>query len=281
MLNNQRIIWSDNGTLKDLSKELNDFRANTKVIPIVAAEDDIFIGSDLPFTTRYIDVSVANTAASLVSVEIWFGRQWVPAVDVIDYTLEAAGTKTLSQSGYLQWSTDRLKGWDREQDSADVTGLAGTSIYNFYWVKLSFSGNLLAGTALNYIGHRFSTDSTLYDIYPDLNNTSILTAFEAGKTTWKEQHFVAGEYIIRDLKNRQVILSDAQLLVPEAFQDASCHRVAEIIYTAMGKGYSEAATKAHNAYLEAMSQRFPLIDRAGDGHNLDDDRFLGIGFMRR
>ena len=81
MITNQRVIFSENGTLTDISYEMDDFRANSVTIPFVAAEDKIYIGAELPFNNKYFDVETVNDAASVMSLEIWFSQEWVSAVD--------------------------------------------------------------------------------------------------------------------------------------------------------------------------------------------------------
>lgn len=109
MITNQRILWDDDGTETDLSVALNDFRTGSQVIDFVAADDKLYIASDMPFNHKWIEASVVNDAASVVTVENWFGGSdgWVSAVDIIDRT--SVGGVSLAQSGVIQWKTNREK----------------------------------------------------------------------------------------------------------------------------------------------------------------------------
>ena len=71
----QRIIWSDNGTLRDISAVLNDFRRGTQVLALVGAEDKIYVASEMPFNHKYFDVSVANAVACDITVKTWNGSE--------------------------------------------------------------------------------------------------------------------------------------------------------------------------------------------------------------
>lgn len=279
MIQNQRIIHNDNGTLIDYSVELNDFRAGTATIPIVAAEDYIYIGSDLPFNHRYLDISTANDQASVISVEIWYANDWHAAVDEIDRT--ASSGATLATSGILQWTTDKDKGWDIEQESEDVTGLTGTNIYNMYWIRLSFSADLKNTTTINYVGNKFSNDDELYSFYPDLNQASLRTAFETGKTNWNEQQLMAARILIADLKKRNIIRGGQQILDYELFKEPSIHKVAQIIYGAFGEAYKPNMETAKKAYDDSINIKYFNIDYDNNANLNPDERNLQTGFMRR
>lgn len=275
MLVNNRVIHSDNGTLRDLSVALNDLFASNSTLDIVAAQDKIYLGSDLPFNHRHIQVSTPNDQAATISeVAIWNGSEWVPAVDVKDGT--AVAGVTLAQSGILSWVTDREEGWNREQSTEDIAALSTLKIYDLYWVRLTFSANLKASTALSYVGHKFSNDSQLSGYYPDLNRSATKTAFAAGKTTWDEQAILAAEEIIRDLRKAELIQSPAQIANWEMLQEASVHKTAEIIVSAFGEKYEENRELARKRYEEAMESLaiLPAIDKDADGHHDDSDKFV-------
>lgn len=279
MIQSQRVIFSDNGTLKDISLEVNDYTSSAYTLPLVASEDYIYIGSDLPFNSRYIDITTANDQASSVSVAIWWGNEWVNAVDVIDRT--ASSGITLVSSNVLQFTPNKLKGWDRESDSEDVTGLTGSYIYDFYWVRLAFSDDLKLTTAINYIGWKFSKDSDLYRFYPDFNNATLKTSFAAGKTDWDDQSFAAAEYIISDLKDMNIIFSPNQILDWESFQIPSIHKTAEIICQGLGSPYNANKLEARNAYKESIKSKIKNIDKNRDALIDDEERQIKQIFMTR
>lgn len=280
MINTQRVIYSNNGVMGDLSLVLNDYRARSVVIEPVATEDYIYIASDLPFNHRYIDVKVPNDVSAVVKVQIWFGGEWVDAVDVIDQT-DVSGAP-LAQSGIISWKTPRLKGWDRELDSEDVTGVSVVGIYDYYWIRLSWSATLLDETELNYIGHKFSSDDVLASYYPDLMNNSVRGLFDSLATTWDEQHFMAAEAIIRDLKAAGSIKSGSQILDYEMFELAAVHKVAEIVYKGLGKAYDEERKSSRDQYVKAMGNKFMNLDYDADGNLSDVEKSTqSVGFMKR
>jgi hypothetical protein len=258
----QRVLFSDNAVEKDITMAVSSYRSSGYVLPIVAAEDAIFIASDLPFNHKWIEMSVVNDVTSVISIANWFGGSdgWKSCVDVID------STDGLKQSGYITWKTDKLKGWNLELDSDTVTGITNPAIYNMYWLRLKFSVNLKATTKVKAICNKFSDDTILTDYYPDLANTDLMTAFEAGKTTWNDQHFIAAEIIIRDLKKMNVIKSASQLMNFELFAEAGAHKVAETIYNALGKPYLDQRANAKKAYEAAINVNMFNIDNDRTGN---------------
>lgn len=277
MLTGQRVFFSDNGTLSDLSRALGDIFNQNQSLTIVAAEDKLFIGSDQPFNHRYVQVHTPNANASVLSVDIWSGSAWVPAVDVLDGT--STGGKTLAQTGVIQWSTDRNSGWEREADSSDVTGLTGTNVYDMFWVRFSFSANTSA-KQLSYMGHKFGNDDFLGGYYPDLVRTKLIASWETGKTTWDDQQILASEELIRDLRKRRYALSGSQVFDWELFSVPAIHKCAHIIMSGLGPDYADRAIEAQEAYQNELENTMAGIDRNRDGRLSIEERKPAVGLRR-
>ena len=278
MLTGQRVILSDNTVLSDLSRSLGDLFSTNSTLAIVATEDALFLGSDQPFNHRYIKVSTANTSTAAVAVSIWTGSAFTAAVDVIDFT--SVGGKTLAASGIIQWTTARTSGWVRVADSADVTGLTGTAIYDMFWTKMTFSANLYASTALAYIGQKFSDDSLLGGYYPDLVRSKLMAAHTSGKTNWDEQHVLAGEELVRDLRVRRYVTSGAQVFDWELFAVPAMHKCANIIMAGLGEDYADRATDAQEAYQSELENTMAGLDRNKDGRLSQEERAPVVGLRR-
>ena len=276
---NQRIIHGDNATLVDKSKELNDFVSGEATFPIVAADDYIYIGSDLPFNHRYfLAGSTVNANVSAISIDIWDGNEWEPAVDVVDYT--SVGGATLAQSGYIRWTVDRNGFFGQEDTTEDITDLATLKIYDFYWVRLSFSADLTAGTALKYVGFKFAEDDDLALLYPDLNLSATKSAFTSGKTNWNDQHFLAAEEIIRRLRKKHIVWSRNQILDWEQFYEAGIHKAAELIMTPFGDDFEDNRQRAVKKFETAMNLGTFITDRDEDGQIDERERRFYAGLQR-
>lgn len=237
--------------------------------PIPHNSDDSGAGSITGVQTT------AGTLGATVSVDIWFGNQWVPAVDLIDETVG------LSTTGRIQWNTNYVKGWDVELRSFDVTGLSTTEIYNMYWLRLSWDNDFKPTASLKYLGQKFANDDILFSFYPDLARTNVMTGFEAGKTNWNEQHYMSAEHIIRDLKKRNIIKARQQILDYGLFVDASCHKLAEIVYSSFGIPYFDMVKAARTNYKEAIDIKYFNTDLNADGRLDPYERCIQAGFGTR
>ena len=248
----------DTGSLTDLSVNLNDFDANASVIALTTT-GFLYIGSDYPFGGRYFDVSVANSNASTLSVELWTGNNttWVAATDVIDET--SSGGITFAQSGKITWKKDLSTNW-RIEATEDIPELSTFAIPEMYWARLKVSADLSGTTALKSVLWKFSEDADIDHFYPKLNSNG-LNRFKSGKTNWDEQHFRAGEAIIRELKRQEYTVSENLILSFDLFNEASVHKVAEIVFNGFGKSFEQDRDDARKYFVDAMDLTNFLVDK--------------------
>ena len=273
MILDQRVFHERGGVFTDISVLVNDFRIGDYVFPYEVG-DHLYIASLAPFNNIWFELAELNVVADAVpTVEMWWGNSWAEAVDVIDQT------GGLTSSNRLQWNTDFFKGWDRSQRSAEIPALITLNIYNMFWVRISWDKNLTPTTKISYIGQRFSNDEILYSFYPDLVN--LKTAYQQGKTNWNEQHYMAAEQVVRDLRTRNIIANRGQILDHELFINAACHKVAEIVYAGCGKAYTEQHKQARVAYNEALNIKFYNVDKFMDGRLEPADSRFSTGYLSR
>lgn len=237
----------------------------------------VYIGSPAPFNNIWFQFvpGALNILASAPTISSWFGNQWVSVVDIVDTT------DSMTKSGRISWNTDRLKGWDIEQTSEDVSGLTSFKIYWKYWLRMSFANDFSGGTQLQYVGQKFSTDADLFAVYPDLNNSELLDSFESGKTTWDLQHFVAASEIVRELRAKNIIKNSSQILNWELIKMASIHKVAEIAYRGFGRPYFDQMKQAAQDYKSAININFYDIDKSGNGSLEPGERGISASYGRR
>lgn len=262
----------------DISQVVNDFRDGSYAFAYTAGQY-LYVGGEVPFNQLWVEPLTFNSVASVLSVSTWWARSWVPVVDLVDGTSPAG--KGLARAGRVQWALDRVKGWDVEEDSADVTGLSGTAIYWMYWLRMSWSATLSSSTKLAYVGQRFSSDLDLFGSYPDLNNADLMTSFAAGKTDWGEQAYMAAEAIARTLIGRKIILSRGQIFDDARLVEPSVHKTAELVYRGMGKAFEANRLAAAQDYAKAMNQDFFRVDRNGDGRLDAGDKRHSTSFLTR
>lgn len=276
-----RMIYSNNGVLSDLSSTLNSIAVGSSVIPVVAAEDALYVASDLPFNHLFIRVSAANALASVMTVSLWDGSAFTAAVDLQDGT--ATGGVTLAASGIVQWKLDKDSSWAKRDTDDGITGLTTLKIYDLYWAKITFSADLTGTTALSYVGHRFASEDDLKVFYPDLVLSSTKDKFESGKTDWNDQLIWATEFVIRALKaspNLDIkIASASQLLDYSLWTEATLHRCAEMIFIAFGDAYKDDRDRARKDLKDSMDvgqARLDLNRNTRLDPSLEEPRAVGV-----
>lgn len=281
MLHDQRIFFSDNGSLTDVTKELNDFRSGSFAMSYTTGEDYLYIGSDWPFNSKFFEITgTANAITAAASVEYWGGENdgWKSALDILDFS--DSGGASLAQSGHITWKRDRDEAWVLQDKSEEIPELSLiTGIYRFFWLRISWDQSFTA--TLAHVGNKFSSDDELYSIYPDLSNAGLKTQWEAGKTDWNEQTYVAAEEIVRDLKSGGIIHSASQLLDFELFRNPSIHKTAELIYTGMGKAYAEDRNAARDRYKESIDRKNFRVDLNRDANLSRGEKQVSTVFSRR
>lgn len=252
----KRILFSDNGTLTDISTNIVDYHQGTAVINYTLTEDAIYIGSELPFNSLYFKPSVVNTAAATPTISYWAGDEWVSMVDVLDETSLAGAT--LGQSGHITWTPDKTEKWQREdtvdtQGNESVTGLGNVTIYDLFWLKVTFSATLDVTTALSYVGVKFCSDSDLTGEHVLFGNTTFKSNYESGKTSWEREIVLASRLIVSDIIKKQAIWSGDQLLNRRIFIDACVSKTAELIFSALGDDYTDDRDNARSEYKSRLA----------------------------
>lgn len=256
-----RIFYSDNGTLTDFSAYLNDFHSGSHTISaFVALEDAIYIGNTVPFNHIYFKLNAFNTNSSLISVHYWNGQTWINSVEVIDETM--TNGKSFSQSGFVTWTPSKDDSWvsdDTNYKNSTVTGLTSVCIYDLYWLKISFSANL-SSIGLDWVGQKFSDDDTLGSEFPDLVRSAVMTAWEAGKTTWEEQHVITADIMAKDMMSKGLILEKGQILDRFDLDKPAVQKVAEIIYGGLGADYVDQKLACRKEYDTRLNTSLPKVD---------------------
>jgi hypothetical protein len=264
----QRVIYETT----DISVAVGDFRVGTYSLNYSPGAY-LYIAANCPFNNLWFQFTTpASGGASTPTIEVWFNGTWYDVVDIIDQTNE------MTKSGRISWSLHIDGGWNSEQKSADV-GLSSFQIYNRYWLRLSWGNSFTAG--VGYIGQKFSDDTIMAAMYPDLMQPTILSGYKTGKTSWDEQHFMAAEAIIKDLRKRNIAIDRGQIMDWSVFEDAAAHKVAEIVYQAFGAPYKEHVAEAKRRYQNEFSSRVFAIDTNQNGHVEVDEITRKSGFMTR
>lgn len=279
----QRVLfWDDSASsFTDITKQVNTNDSSSASLTFDAG-DKLYIGSYFPINHKYLRVSTANIVPSTVSIEYYGASQWNAVVDTLDYT-DSAGVP-LSQSGILQFTPDRDEPWNLVTDSSDESFLtefaSGPVIYDKYWTRISFSA--VVSFDLQYVGALLANESDLTDEYPHLNQSVLLSSWEAGKTDWFDQRLAASEYVIKDLTKKSVIIERSQVLDVATLQDAAVHKCAVIIMNGLGaKNYVAEIEAAQKMYSLAINIKKYDIDANANGQKERFEKNLTINRATR
>lgn len=281
MLPSHSIILKDNTSLLDHSGLLADVQEAGVSLALVAAEDALFVGADLPFNHRHFQISDTaaekNSVAGSVSVSLWDGGAWRAAAAVHDLTKESG--IPFARSEKILWVPDRSYSWALEDTTADISELSTLKIYDRYWAKFTFSDAF--AFSLLYVGQKFAKDSDLGIYYKDLNRPEVREAyFGEAKANYDVIHIAAAEEIVRDLRARQIIWARDQILEPDQFRDAAAHKAASIIYSPGGLNQIEKMEDAEEKYQYSMKKLNFKVDTNLDAR-LDRIESLPQSTVRR
>lgn len=251
-----RVFFKDS-SVKELTNLVNRYKSGTYDLTM-SSTNYIYIATDFPLNHLFVKLgTVVNLVPSTMSVSYWSGKTWTPVVHLNDYT------NGFSNSGFVEFTPNRNSNWNLDTTSGNgnqVTGLESITVYDQYWTRISFSVSLTPAVDVEYIGNVFSDDDDLYAEFPLFNDSNFLTCFEAGKTTWEEQHVKAAELIIQDLVRKNIIIGAEQLLDRNILRPAAVSKVAEIIFNAFGKDYVDQLNRSKNEFINRMDLSKYIVD---------------------
>jgi len=258
-----KTLLSKSGTITDLSVNLDRYRSGNETINITT-DDYLYFGQFYPFNSLYFVVQTANDEAANPTIEIWDSNGWVEAVEIVDET--NSGGVPLAQSGHIMFVPNRYNRWAYEDTvnqsgTERVTGLGNVTIYDRYWMRLSFSANIKTTTALSFVGTKFSNDDDLMAEHSVLLDSDFLESWESGKTSWEEQHVVAASLIIDEMIKKNFIAYPGQIIDRFTMKNLAIPRTAAVIYAGL-KMWDE-----YNSAIGEFNKRLK-----GDIFNIDKNK---------
>ena len=266
-----RVLKYDGTTFSDLS--LDNQNESTNLDLALTTTDYIYLGQYFAFNNFFINLDTANASTSILSLEYWNGSEWKSALDLLDGT--SLSGVTLSQSGVVQFSPDRLYGWNRVSDTSEAsapTEMQSLTIYNMMWLRFKPTINIDALTDAFSISYAFTSSQQLNNHDIEINN--YYDRFAVGKTDWNNEIVTASRYLVADLKRKNIVQDHAQIL---RFDDVSlaCEwKTLEHIYNNMGKAYVEKRDDARTQYDKYISIRERSLDKNNDA-SLSMDELKG------
>jgi hypothetical protein len=274
----KRILFSDNGTLKDFTSALNNYASGTKNFNYTVSQDALYIGSKMPFNHVYFKLGAVNSVSANMSVAYWNSNAWEPVVELMDET------NGLTQSGMIKFFPSKQSTWQMSSTNSDgqtVDGLTSIKIYDLYWLKITFDQTLTSTTYLDWVGNIFSNDDDLSAEFPDFAKSSVKTSFKPGKQDWEEQHVKAANILAQDLIDKGIIYETGQILNAEDYRESSVMKCAEIIFRALGDDFSDQRQQAREEYQLRLAKRIHVIDTNADAIEQVIERRQESGWLSR
>lgn len=277
----QRFFLKKGSTFTDYSASIREFKTGSDVIDLTTT-DYFYIAQIMPFNHLYFKFATVNDQAANIVLEYWDGNNWRVVANFLDET-QLSGA-SFGQDGYISFIPDRNYDWHQDDTvlnsgTEHITGLGSLSIYDMYWMRISFSADLNALTAIRWIGNKFSDDNDLYGLHPTLNRSDLLSSWESGKTDWEEQHVLAAQEIINTLRKKESIYSPGQILDRYEYRLCSIAKTAEMVYTGLGNSWENEAEKAMKKYNELMSFRNKRVDQNSNAR-LENFEIIPKGLRR-
>lgn len=273
-----RFLLKSGSTITDYSKDVKRYADGSATIAsLTASTDKIYIGQAWPFNHLYFEFTGVNADTSVITAKIYDGDEFQATVETIDETLSSGAT--FGQSGFITWQPDRDKPRWAYDDTDEMTELSSVTIYDMYWLELSFSANLTSGFTLKYVGNMFSTDNELYEEYEIFNRSNVKTAL--GVSTYKNFAIRASELTVSELKKKNVINHRGQILDRDSLILANVSKTAELIFSQMGDDYIDDVVKARNNFRDRIHNGLFGIDKTRDADLNRVERVKRQGFASR
>lgn len=259
-----RVFHSDNNVMIDRSIEAQN-NPDTVPLDLVSAQDWIYIGQYFPFNSVYFQMTAMNLAASSMQIQYWEGKEWFPAVDIIDGT--RAGGATLGRTGIIQFSPDRDRSWVRIADTTErgsPVPLDTVEIYELFWLRMRPNADTTAGTTAKVISYAFTSDAMLSAIDPEIDEYLVPWG-GVSKTNWDEQILLGSNHLVADLRARGLISTPGNVLRFDDVSLACAYRTLAFIYSRLGEAFAARKVDALENYRELLNLKGFTFDSSRDG----------------
>ena len=235
---------------------------------VLTTADKFYLGYKKPFACRYFAFSTLNANAATLSAKYWDGDAWVAVDDLVDQT------SGFTKSGFVSWTNPG--DWEKTtvEPVADV---------ELYWIELTVSANLSAGTALQAVLNLFCDDFLMRAYYPSIaGGTRYLPT---GRTDFLEQYVAAKDMVVTRLRELRAIDDESQVLDPTSVAIAACHACAWIVLFPRSKNLeqrekAQEILDAFNAEVKNVRIDFD-VDNSGTIDEVQEDTRPPITFRAR
>jgi len=172
------VLHDDNGTFIDWSVEANDYGRDSFVIPLVAAEDHLYVGLYKPFKEVYLELKVLNVIANDLTAEYWNGSTWNNLSEFLD------DSKGMTRSGFLSWA--KPDDWVATTVNSD----------SMFWVRFVPSVDITGTTEVQGLNIVFADDQDL------VNEFSNVLSYLQSLSSFISYHQSVRDDIVQSLRNK-------------------------------------------------------------------------------
>ena len=179
---------------------------------VLLTTQKLYLGFREKFACRYFLLGTVNTNAATLTVKYWDGTAYSAVEDLVDQTVG------FTQSGWISWKN--VTGWTKAEQSP-VTD------EELYWIEISTSANLSAGTTIQAILNLFCNEVLLAEYYPEL--VSDTRYLPSGRSNFMEQYNAAAKMTVQALIQNDKIDDESQILDPVEVAIPATHAAAYCI----------------------------------------------------
>lgn len=187
--NDLTVVHDDDGTFVEQSSAAFDYGRDTFVLPMVAAEDYLYVGLYKPFQQLYVNLKVASSTSGSFTAEYWDGSTWNNLENFLDLSQQ------FTRSGFLKWT--------KPEDDWAKTTVNGDELY---WVRFKPSADFSGTTEVQGLNILFADDKDLVNVFSKiLDMLGSLTSFVT-------YHQNARDDIIQAIRNKGNATKDSAKL---------------------------------------------------------------------
>jgi hypothetical protein len=267
------VVYYNGSTLVDQTRKLTDPFEGSQSLDL---SNYLYIATQLPLRSSFFLLETEVTTNKTITVDYYAGPEhgWVTSLQTQD---ETTG---LSESGYVIIQPDPQKPWALVEDTLNLTELNSVRFFNWYWYRVKLDSTFTV--ALKWIGNKFCTTNDITRKRPDTANSRVYQSFGKSSLDWTDLIIEASKAIIRDIKHKFNIESDAQILESRDLREACVHLTASYIYAGLGPAYLDSEISMLEKYQGCISGGDITIDQNKDGRADQEERakVTQIDFVR-
>lgn len=255
MLLNRRKLRVLNGAT-DITTDANS-PSSGQVPLVLLTTDALYLGWHEKFASRYFQFATLNVNPTTIAVKYWNGNTFVSVEDTIDQTIG------FTANGFLSWVNK--SDWSR-------SAIAPLVDEQLYWVKITVSADLSAGTSLQAILNLFCDDGVVRGLYPEVITDS--RYLPPSRTNFLEQYITAKDLVVTRLIQKKVITDESQVIDINQVAIAAGHAAVMVIMTPIAKSEQSIAilNRARDNFEGWLSEVNFAVDGNKDGIVSEDER---------